>query len=143
MSDRFKGRPKPPETDRFATLKAWVHWSLKNPVDEDQEAHAKATNDLFALLGTREAELTKLRGELERVKAERDRYREALALASKHLLYPDSLPKIETEIGNCVRKIHQALAREALVLVTREIVSGRQDSSQLRDDWLKETGRKP
>lgn len=55
--NRFKGRVKP-EIDKFATLKAWVHWVLKNPLDEDQRLHAMATNDLFALLGTREAQLT-------------------------------------------------------------------------------------
>lgn len=34
-------------------------------------------------------------------------------------------------------------AQHALRLVTEEIVTGRQDSSRLRDDWKKATGRKP
>lgn len=34
-------------SDKLSTLKAWVHWVLLNPIDEDQKAHAEATNDLI------------------------------------------------------------------------------------------------
>lgn len=57
IDDRFKGRPKPPEKDRFATLKAWVHWASKNPLNDDQALMAKDVNDLFALLGVRDKQI--------------------------------------------------------------------------------------
>lgn len=53
--------------DKFATLRAWVHWVLKNPISEDQELMAKSVNDLFSLLGTREAENKRLREALKDV----------------------------------------------------------------------------
>jgi len=48
-------------------LFAWVYWVLKNPLSEDQEDMAKSINNLFALLGTREAEIKKLKEKLARV----------------------------------------------------------------------------
>lgn len=62
--NRFAGRKKPDE-DRFSTLKAWVHWATLNPLDDDQALMAKDVNDLFALLGTREAELAAAREDAE------------------------------------------------------------------------------
>lgn len=54
--------------ERFATLRAWTHWVMKNPLDEHQLAHAKSTNDLFALLETREARIAQLEAELRRAR---------------------------------------------------------------------------
>lgn len=68
-NDRFKGRAKI-EPDKFATLRAWVGWAMKNPIDDSQLEHARSTNDLFALLGTREAELAKTRAQLAEARAE-------------------------------------------------------------------------
>ena len=54
--------------ERFATLRAWTHWVMKNPLDEHQLAHAKSTNDLFALLETREARIAQLEAALREAK---------------------------------------------------------------------------
>ncbi len=56
-------------SESFKTLKAWTHWVLKNPLDEEQENHAKATNDLFSLLGTRDAQLAKAQAALDEAAA--------------------------------------------------------------------------
>ncbi len=57
------------QSESFKTLKAWTHWVLKNPLDEEQENHAKATNDLFSLLGTRDAQLAKAQAALDEAAA--------------------------------------------------------------------------
>jgi hypothetical protein len=81
MSDDLMSKvrePKEYQSESFKTLKAWVYWALKNPMNEDQEAHAKATNDLFSLLGTRDAQLAKAESRLSSAEAEIKRLREGL-----------------------------------------------------------------
>jgi hypothetical protein len=71
-------------------LKAWVHWALKNPIDDDQLAHAKATQELMDKLAkAREALEFGLNEMMPEIKAQKgcwpgevddfeDRAREAL-----------------------------------------------------------------
>lgn len=63
MSDK---PPRKYKSENFNTLKAFFFWAMKNPIDEDQEMHAKATNDLFVLLGIRDHQLAKAEAELAR-----------------------------------------------------------------------------
>jgi phage I-like protein len=58
------------EPQWMKTLKAWCHWVTLNPINEDQKDMAEAVNNLFSLLGTREARLAELEKELESTKHE-------------------------------------------------------------------------
>lgn len=93
--------------DSFATLKAWVFWVLKNPIDEHQEAHAKATNDLFALLGSREAQLAKAQAALLR---ERERSRGLVeAPGRKEKCTSDEFERRAKACGYYEAPLHQKL----------------------------------
>lgn len=77
-------------------LKAWVHWALENPIDDDQLAHAEATKELleenaqlkeekeqwepqwFSEAEANAAGYNEALGEIKMLQAENARYREAL-----------------------------------------------------------------
>jgi hypothetical protein len=51
------------------TLRAWIHWVKLNPKDEDQLAHALATESIFDQLTATRAEAARLREVREKLEA--------------------------------------------------------------------------
>lgn len=74
MSERKSGE------DKFKTLKLWCNWQKEYPSNDGQELLAKDVNDLFSLLGNKEAEIKELQEKLSVA-------REAISKAHIELCY--------------------------------------------------------